>query len=434
MAITDVLPPVDAPRAARRALEDLAGAGATDPVTGLITWRGLHSRLEAGRADAPVCGAVVYLDRPLGGARRPLGDDPAMRRLAEEVRRRLPPGSEVAHLDAQELVIVIPGHSSGLTDPVRVVGEVVQRLAAEAELGLREDQVACCALVPTTAGGLLGQVRRVQTTLMVGSPADEVPAEPPGPSASDIGRALERSEFRLAYQPVLDSTGVVVAVEALIRWESPDSGLLLPGAFLPAIERFGLDLDVGSWVLRRALEDAAAWDAAVLAGVPVVVNVTAAQLASPGLPDLVASTVSDLGAPGVTLEIAPRPDEVDLHRLVGAFENLRAAGALLGLDRVDRSAVSAGLLAVLPFVDTVKLDRSVVADLHGAGRATAAALRILAERAGVHLGATGVETADQLAALRELGVDYVQGYRFCPPVPVGELGSRSAPLGVQRTR
>jgi EAL domain-containing protein (putative c-di-GMP-specific phosphodiesterase class I) len=164
--------------------------------------------------------------------------------------------------------------------------------------------------------------------------------------------------------------------------------------------------------------------------VPVVVNVSAAQLGSPGLPDLVAATVSDLQAPGVTLEIAPRPEEVDLHQLVGAFEDLRAAGARLSLDRVDRSAVSAGLLAVLPFVDTVKLDRSVVADLHGSGRATAAALRILAQRAGVRLGATGVETGDQLAALRELGVEYLQGYRFCPPVQVGELVARTAPLGV----
>ena len=123
--------------------------------------------------------------------------------------------------------------------------------------------------------------------------------------------------------------------------------------------------------------------------------------------------MADSGAPGVVLEIAPRPDEVDLHGLVGSFRDLRDAGARLSLDRVDRGAVSAGLLAVLPFVDTVKLDRAVVADLNGAGRATAGALRILASRAGVHLGATGVETAAQLASLRQLGVDYVQGYRFC---------------------
>ena len=249
-----------------------------------------------------------------------------------------------------------------------------------------------------------------------------------GPSDSQIGRALDRSEFRLAYQPVLDSTGAVVAVEALIRWESPDDGLLLPGAFLPAIERHGMDLDVGEWVLRQALDDAARWDQLDLGGVPVVVNVTAAQMSSDGLSDLVAATMFNSGAPGIVLEIAPRPDEVDLHGLVHTFEDLRAAGAHLSLDRVDRSAVSAGLLTVLPYVDTVKLDRSVVADLHGGGRATAAALRILADRAGVHLGATGVETADQLTALRSLGVDYVQGYRFCPPVRAGDLPGRANPL------
>jgi EAL domain-containing protein (putative c-di-GMP-specific phosphodiesterase class I) len=434
VAITDVLPPLDPSSAARRTLVGLAGAGATDAATGLSTWRGLQARLEGGRADAPVCGAVVYLDRIMSGSRRSPGDDPLMRSLGEELRRRFPRGTEIARLDAQELVIVIPGHSAGLVDPVAVVHEVAQRLGSDPALGLHPDEVACCPLAPTTAGGLLGQIRRVQTKLLVGGRPAEAAPEPAGPGADEIGRAIERSEFRLAYQPVLDGSGAVVAVEALLRWETAGGGLLLPGAFLPAVEREGMDVEVGSWVLRRALSDAAMWHAAALAGVPVVVNVSAAQLASPDLPDLVAASVADLGAPGVMLEIAPRPDEVDLHQLVGSFEDLRAAGALLSLDRVDRSAVSAGLLAVLPFVDTVKLDRSVVADLHGGGRATAAALRILARSAGVRLGATGVETGDQLAALRELGVEYVQGYRFCPPVRIAELAARTAPLGASQPR
>jgi predicted signal transduction protein with EAL and GGDEF domain len=112
---------------------------------------------------------------------------------------------------------------------------------------------------------------------------------------------------------------------------------------------------------------------------------------------------------------------------------LRSAGARLSLDRVDRGAISAGLLTVLPLVESVKLDRSVVADLQGSGRATAAALRILAGRVGTSLGATGVETAAQHDALTRLGVDVLQGYRFCPPVSVGELGPRLTHLSFTRT-
>ena len=429
MSLIEDLADLDAPGAARLALRDLAGAGATDPSTGLPTWRGLHARLVAGRADASVFGAVVYIDRPLPLGRAAFAEDAVLRRLAEEVRRQLPRGSELAHLGADELVMVVPGHAAGLLDPVAVVRDATTRLAGDAALGLRTHDVVCRSLAPTTALGLLAQVRRVQTELLTGAgdPADATGA-PTGPSGSDIERALDRAEFRLAFQPVIDSAGRVAAVEALLRWESPDEGLLLPGSFLPAVERSGLDLPVGAWVLREALSAAACWDRADLGGVPVVVNVSAAQLASPDLADAVASGVSDSGAPGVVLEIAPRPDEVDLHRLVGSFRDLSDAGARLSLDRVDRSAVSAGLLSVLPYVDTVKLDRSVVADLHGGGRATAAALRILADRAGIHLGATGVETADQLSALRELGVDYVQGYRFCPPVRAGDLPGRANPL------
>ena len=428
MTLIDVLDDLDAPGAARRALDELAGAGATDPSTGLATWRGLHARLEGGRADAPVCGAVIYVDRPLRAGSTASPDDAFLRRLGEELRNRLPRDSEVARLDAQELVVVIPGHAAGLVDLAHLVDHVARRLAPAGDI--HPGAVTCCTLAPTTAGGLLGQIRRVQTSLIIGGAPGPADAPAPGPSADDLVRAIDRDEFRLAYQPVLDAAATVVAVEALVRWERDDGEFLLPGSFLPAVEREGMDVPVGEWILNRALEDAAAWHRADLLGVPVVVNVTATQLASPGLADRVAATVADAGAPGVVLEIAPRPDEVDLHGLVGSFRDLRDAGARLSLDRVDRGAVSAGLLAVLPFVDTVKLDRAVVADLNGAGRATAGALRILASRAGVHLGATGVETAAQLASLRQLGVDYVQGYRFCPPVQAGDLARRTGPLGV----
>ena len=427
VSLIEDLPDLDVPMAARQQLRDVAGAVATDPATGLPTWRGLQSRLVSGRADAAVFGAVAHVDRP---PRSDVTEDRGLLRLAEEIRRHLPQGSEVARLGPDELVAVIPGYVAGLLDPVAVVRDAAAHVGADASVELRAGDVSSRLLVPTTAAGLLAQVRRVQRELLTGAPAPAAPeaAVPHGPPGSDIERALDRAEFRLAYQPVLDRQGRVTAVEAFIRWERPAEGLLLPGSFLPAVERAGLDVEVGSWVLTEALREAARWGAGDLDGVPVVVNVSAAQLTAPGWAGTVAAAVADSGAPGIVLEIAPRPDEVDLHGLVGAFAELREAGARLGLDRVDRGAVSAGLLTVLPYVDTLKLDRSVVADLHGGGRATAAALRILADRAGVRLGATGVETADQLAALRRLGVDDVQGYRFCPPVRATELPARANPL------
>jgi EAL domain-containing protein (putative c-di-GMP-specific phosphodiesterase class I)/GGDEF domain-containing protein len=431
VSLIEDLSRLDAPGAARRTLGDLAGTVATDPSTGLPTWRGLQARLVSGRSDAGVFGAVLAVDRAVGAAGSPFQEDHVLVRLAEEVRHHLPRGSEVARLGPDELVIVAPGSSAGLLDPLAVVRDAAARVARDATLGLRVEDVSGRLLVPTTAAGLLAQVHRVQRELLSDpgpALAGPIVVEDDMATGDELHRALERSEFRLAFQPVLDRLGGIVSVEAFIRWESPEQGLLLPGSFLPAVERAGLDVEVGGWVLRQALTAAARWADRELDGVPVVVNVSAAQLTAPGLAEQVAASLAESGAPGIVLEIAPRPDEVDLHGLIGAFRELREAGARLSLDRVDSGAVSAGLLGVLPLVDTVKLDRSVVADLHGGGRATTAALRILADRAGVRLGATGVETADQLATLRRLGVDDVQGYRFCPPVPAVELPGRANPL------
>jgi EAL domain-containing protein (putative c-di-GMP-specific phosphodiesterase class I) len=226
---------------------------------------------------------------------------------------------------------------------------------------------------------------------------------------------------------VFGPDGRVVAVEALVRWARP-GGIILPSEFLPGLERAGLDLPLGEWVLQQALADASRWAAGPLPGVPVIVNVSPTQLASPGLAGAVEEGLGRSGASGLVIETAPRPEDVDLRGLVGVLDELRGAGARLSLDRVDRSAISAGLLTALPFVDTVKLDRSVVADLQGTGRATAAALRILADRVGTSLGATGVETAAELENLRALGVQVVQGYRFCPPVALQDLSGRMSGL------
>ncbi|MFZ4517178.1 MAG: EAL domain-containing protein [Microthrixaceae bacterium] len=422
MGWIEVLDGVDAGAAARATLASVAAAAATDPATGLRTWSGLRARLERGRTDTPVAGAVVHVEAPVGPAAPDA--ERALRELGRELRARLPRGSEVARLDDRELLAVVPAADAAGCDPV----EEVRRAAVVTAptTGIPAAAVACAPLVPTTVGGLLAQVHRVQGGLLLGGRRGAGPdaGEGQGPDdapqddaagAARIAAALDAGEFDLHYQPVVGRSGEMVAVEALLRWRRP-GGLLLPGRFLPLVERSGMEVEVGSWVLHRALADAADWARRGLGGLPVVVNVTPGQLASERLAEEVAVALARSGGPGLVVEAPLRADELDLRRLLDRLADLRTAGARLSLDRVDRGAVSAGLLPVLPLVDTVKLDRSVVADLAGHGRATAAALRILAERSGTHLGATGVETDAELGELRGLGVEVLQGYRFCPPV------------------
>lgn len=423
MGWIEVLDELDAGPAARATLASVAAASATDPATGLRTWSGLRSRLERGRTDTPVTGAVVHLEVPVGPAAPDAGR--ALRELGRELHGRLPRGSEVARLDDRELLAVVPGDGPG-ADPAAEARRAA--VVTAPTTGVPASAVACAPLAPTTVGGLLAQVRRVQGGLLLGGHR-EAPAAGggPGPQHDEIGAAriaaaLEAGEFDLHYQPVVGGAGEIVAVEALLRWRRP-GGLVLPGRFLPLVERSGMEVEVGSWVLHRALADAADWSRRGLDGIPVVVNVTPGQLADERLAEEVAGALGRAGGPGLVVEAPLRADELDLRRLIDRLADLRSAGARLSLDRVDREAVSAGLLPVLPMVDTVKLDRSVVADLAGPGRATTAAMRILAERSGTHLGATGVETDAELGALRRLGVEVLQGYRFCPPLEGDRLAA-----------
>jgi diguanylate cyclase (GGDEF)-like protein/PAS domain S-box-containing protein len=240
--------------------------------------------------------------------------------------------------------------------------------------------------------------------------------------------ALRHGELRVHYQPeVALSSGRVVAVEALVRWEHPSRGLVPPGEFIPAAEESGLIVPIGEWVLREACRQLAAWRAAgtVDDDFRVAVNVSGRQLSDPGMPETVtaALTAAGLEPAAVCLEITESALIQDTAVALASLEAIKQLGVLIALDDFGVGFSSLSQIRELPPVDVIKIDRSFTAGLglNDSDSAVVTAVLSLAANLGLTAVAEGVEDENQLQALRELGCEIGQGFFFARPQPADEL-------------
>jgi diguanylate cyclase (GGDEF)-like protein/PAS domain S-box-containing protein len=244
---------------------------------------------------------------------------------------------------------------------------------------------------------------------------------------TELRRALERDELRVVYQPVMDlARGGIVAVEALVRWQHPDRGLLDPVEFVPVAEDSGLIRPLGEWVLRVACHDGAALQRRFPRSEPllVCVNASARQIAQAAFPAEVADIARQSGlAPGsLALEITESVLLEEAHAPVTVLARLREYGLRLMLDDFGTGYSSLSYLKRFP-LDVVKVDRSFIA---GLGRdeedsAIVAAVISMAHTLGLSVVAEGVERAEQMEQLRRLRCDRVQGRYLAEPLPADEL-------------
>jgi len=244
---------------------------------------------------------------------------------------------------------------------------------------------------------------------------------------AELHRALEHEQFALHYQPLVDaSSGKIVSVEALLRWEHPKRGLVPPLDFIPLAEDTGLILPIGNWVLRTACIQAKAWSRSLGRPVRMAVNLSARQLYDRALADTVASALKESGLPAAQLELeitetAAMRDPRAAARILRA---LRARGVRIALDDFGTGYSSLSHLVGLP-IATVKIDRSFVRDLLAAPERAAivAAVIALGHRLDLTVVAEGVETVEERAFLCDEGCDAVQGFLFSRPLPAKECGA-----------
>jgi diguanylate cyclase (GGDEF)-like protein/PAS domain S-box-containing protein len=242
-----------------------------------------------------------------------------------------------------------------------------------------------------------------------------------------LRRALERDEMRVHYQPVVSlATGVLVGVEALVRWEHPTRGLVAPVEFIGIAEDTGLIEPIGAWVLEQACRQLKSWQEAGAAPLCMSVNLSGRQLKAPDLVEVVARILDRTGVdPGdVCLEVTESVLMDDPAAAADKLTQLRALGVHLAIDDFGTGYSSLAHLRQFP-VDSIKIDRSFVANLTDEPEAAAIVTAVIHLAQALHLTtvAEGVETADQRAQLELLGCQLAQGYHWSRPVSADHLAT-----------
>jgi diguanylate cyclase (GGDEF)-like protein len=241
----------------------------------------------------------------------------------------------------------------------------------------------------------------------------------------DLRQALVKKEFALYYQPKIDVlTGAVVGAEALLRWTHPERGPVAPVKFIPVAEDSGLILPIGSWVLREACGQAKAWLDQGLPATPMSINVSGVQLQHATFLDEVLAMLEETGlAPGLLeLELT---ESVLMHlpeHAQSALQYLRDLGVTVSIDDFGTGYSSLSYLRRLP-IDTLKIDRSFLHQMNGSPDGTAIAIAIIRMGKSLNLRviAEGVESAEDLAFLKDHDCDEAQGFYFSQPVPADQF-------------
>ncbi|MBC8102278.1 MAG: EAL domain-containing protein [Cytophagales bacterium] len=249
---------------------------------------------------------------------------------------------------------------------------------------------------------------------------------------TNLRRALDRGEFFLLYQPQMDLiTGRMVGAEALIRWDSPQLGLISPLQFIQIAEETGMIMGIGEWALREACQQAVRWE---LDGVPlrVSVNLSAHQFQQGGLVDAVAAALRDTGLPANCLDLELTEgtllQEKEALMILNALKKL---GVRLSVDDFGTGYSSFSYLRTFPF-DVLKIDRSFITDLVEDRKSEIVVRNLvgMAHGIGLEVVAEGVETELQRNTLASMGCERFQGYLFSPPTTAAEvlaLARRSTP-------
>jgi diguanylate cyclase (GGDEF)-like protein len=237
----------------------------------------------------------------------------------------------------------------------------------------------------------------------------------------DLRQAVDRGELRLHFQPVVELVdGRIAEVEALIRWAHPRRGLLLPTEFIPVAEATGLIIPIGQWVVEEACRQARCWQDQRPTDPPLVVsvNLSARQFQHPDLVANIRQATQEAGLDPrqLRLELTESVLIQDLEAARATLGQLKALGIQLAVDDFGTGASSLSYLKHLP-IDTLKIDRSFIQGLGQDAQDTAIvrSVVLLAQALQLQVTGEGVETADQAAQLRALGVDQAQGYLFAAP-------------------
>jgi diguanylate cyclase (GGDEF)-like protein len=408
-----------------------------DTLTGLPNRAGfrerLRQRLENAGCDTCLAVAALDLDR-FKVLNETLGHDLAdevLVQLGDRIRRQLRADDLLGRVGSDEFALAF--ETDGPDGADRLAGKILAAVAQPLHLRGQELVLSASlgvALYPTDDRDTDGLIRHAETALNQAKSTGggrhhfwqsqmSVAVRRRLGMETDLRKALERSELLLFYQPQMNlRSGTVTGVEALIRWQHPQRGLVSPADFIPLAEDTGLIGPIGEWVLREACRQNRLWQQHGLPPLRMAVNVSGAQLAAAEFVDTVARALDDTGhAPQrLELEITETTVMRDLDASAAVLGRLRALGVRLAIDDFGTGYSSLGYLKHLP-VQTVKIDRSFVAELPENAHDAAITNGIIdmGHNLGLEIVGEGVETAAQMRYLRDRGCDVIQGYLLHAP-------------------
>jgi len=243
-----------------------------------------------------------------------------------------------------------------------------------------------------------------------------------------LRKALDERQLRLAYQPKIDlATGEIFGVEALLRWDHPQRGIISPDQFIPLAEECGMILPIGEWVLREACRQARAWQDQGMEPISMSVNVSPRQFEDVRLVSRVENALRDsaLDARWLELEVTESLIMRDVTQSVAKMRELEAMGIALSIDDFGTGYSSLAALKSFP-ISRLKIDKSFVRDLASSedDQAIARAIISLSHQLHMRVIAEGVETEQQRSFLQQNGCDEVQGYLFGKPMAAEEIAAR----------
>jgi diguanylate cyclase (GGDEF)-like protein len=431
------------------ATDRLAHQATHDVLTGLPNRGLLLDRIDQGlrrleRSTTPLVVFFLDLDRfkPINDSLGHEAGDEVLRTVADRLRKVLRPTDTIGRLAGDEFIVLcedlpfeqdameIAGRLiSALSDPIRLSGAAGagREVSVGASVGIAFAQAGHTASPDQLLGdadvAMYRAKERGRGMIEVFDEQLRVLLERRISIQERLRRALQEDQFRVVYQPIVDATSLTVyGFEALVRWEHPDDGILSPAEFIPVAEETGLIVALGAGVLREACRQTAAWRAHHPGGAElrVSVNLSARQLVDADLVGTVTSALADsrLPAEALWLEITESAVMADAEAASHTLAELRSIGVHLAIDDFGTGYSSLAYLRRLP-IDQLKIDRSFVDGL-GADpedEAIVSLILSLARTLRLRTVAEGVETPEQLASLRRLGCDAVQGFHIGHPLP-----------------
>jgi EAL domain-containing protein (putative c-di-GMP-specific phosphodiesterase class I) len=309
-------------------------------------------------------------------------------------------------------------------EPFMIGGEEL-RVACRAGVALHPDDGADADALLRNAEAALRRSKGAGERIVFYAPEMNVRVAEALAIENKLRRAIERREFVLHYQPkVALASSRITGLEALIRWQDPDQGLIAPGRFIPVLEETGMIVEVGRWAVEQAFVDLRAWAAQGINVPRVAVNVSSIQLQRK---DFVDSIIEEIRRGGnnpewLELEITESLVMRNVEDSTRKLSILRGMGVKVAIDDFGTGYSSLSYLGRLP-VDTLKIDRSFISGVAMETDSVTVVSTILALAHGLKLNvvAEGVETREQADMLRRFRCDEAQGYFYSRPIPAGEI-------------